>query len=160
LDEEILAEVILRVKNKVTDHKIVQDVKEQVKDIEDIKIIDIEMFKKESNNNFYVDKVISYIIENYNKKITFEEVAETLGVSTSYLSRKLKEVSNQTFLDILNKYRIQKSIELLMNGNNRIYEVAYLVGFSEYKHFCTVFKKYTNVPPTKFTKSNMYLAKK
>jgi two-component system response regulator YesN len=34
-----------------------------------------------------------------------------------------------------------------------VYEVSELAGFSEYKHFCSVFKKYTEASPTDFIKS-------
>ena len=82
-----------------------------------------------------------------------ESIAEELGISASYLSRKFKESTGQTFLDVLNKYRIQKAIALLGEGSLRVYEISDQVGFSEYKYFCSVFKKYTGMSPTEFAKS-------
>ena len=80
-------------------------------------------------------------------------VAESLGVSTSYLSRKLKAGLNTTFVDLLNQYRIKKALNMLSQGTMRIYEISDELGFSEYKHFCGVFKKYTNVTPSEFLKN-------
>ena len=74
------------------------------------------------------------------------------GVSASYLSRKFKEILGQTFLDFLNKYRVQQAITLLNTREYRISEISEAVGFSDYKHFCSVFKKYTLKSPTKFVK--------
>ena len=68
------------------------------------------------------------------------------------LSRKFKEITGQTFLDFLNKYRVQQAITLLNTREYRISEISEAVGFSDYKHFCSVFKKYTLKSPTKFVK--------
>ena len=40
-------------------------------------------------------------------------------------------------------------------GNKRISEIAEQVGFSDYKHFCAVFKRYLNIAPTEFIKQNL-----
>ena len=108
---------------------------------------------KDSFENVYVVKAMNMICEQYDKKLTVESVAEELGISISYLSRKLKEFTDQTFLDILNRYRIQKSVQLLKDGTWKVYEIANRVGFSDYKYFCSVFKKYTGMSPTEFVKS-------
>ena len=34
----------------------------------------------------------------------------------------------------------------------RISEISEATGFTDYKHFCSVFKKYTSKSPTKFLK--------
>ena len=81
-----------------------------------------------------------------------EAISEELGVSASYLSRKFKEVTGQTFLDFLNKYRVQQAIVLLNTQKYRISEISEATGFTDYKHFCSVFKKYTLKSPTKFVK--------
>lgn len=108
---------------------------------------------RDSGQNSYVMRTINMICEQYAGKLTIESAAEELGISISYLSRKLKEYTDQTFLDILNKYRIQKAVNLLRDGKWRVYEIAEQVGFSEYKYFCSVFRKYTGMSPTEFVKS-------
>lgn len=100
----------------------------------------------------FVAKSIQKIQENYSERMSVEALADELGVSASYLSRKFKEVTNHTFLDFLNGYRVQQAIKLLNSGGYRISEVSDLTGFSDYKHFCTVFKKYTLMSPTGFVK--------
>ncbi|WP_337960831.1 helix-turn-helix domain-containing protein [Caloramator sp. mosi_1] len=75
-----------------------------------------------------------------------------LGISPSYLSRKFKSITQQTFMDILNQYRIKKSIDLLLSGKYRLYEVSDIVGFGDYKNFFNTFKKYLSISPTEFIK--------
>ena len=88
------------------------------------------------------------------QKISIESISRLLGISPSYLSRKLKDATNQSFLDLLNKYRVQKAVELLNQEEYRVYEISDLTGFSDYKHFCVVFKKYTGATPTEFLKGS------
>ncbi len=101
----------------------------------------------------YVVQAIREIMENYGGKLTLENVAEKLNISVTYLNKKLKEETSSTFLDLLNRYRVTKAGELLQTGRYKIYEVSDMTGFSDYKHFCAVFKKYTGTVPTGFTKN-------
>lgn len=110
----------------------------------------------DNTHNKFVAKAIQRIKEDYAEKISIESISEDLGVSTSYLSRKFKDITNHTFLDLLNMYRVQQAIKLLDDGSYRIYEVSDLTGFSDYKHFCTVFKRYTMMAPTEFIKKLQY----
>lgn len=107
---------------------------------------------QESEKNYYVVKSLEKIVEHYGDRISIETVAEELGVSASYLSRKFKEITRRTFLEILNEYRVVQSVKLLSSGKYRVGEVADKTGFSDYKHFYSVFKKYTGVTPSEFTK--------
>lgn len=102
--------------------------------------------------NPYVMQVLSKIRDHYHEKISIECIAEELQVSTSYLSRKFREETTQTFLDSLTRYRIRQAIALLKKGTYRVYEISALVGFNDYKHFCMVFKKYTHASPREFVK--------
>ena len=127
---------------------------EKTKDKSEVQFIDLDLYiqHKEASNP-YVRKALNIIRTKYNHKLTIEVVAEELGVSSSYLSRKLKEDTSQTFLEILHKYRLQKAIELLNEGIYKVYEVSDMTGFNEYKHFCQVFKKYVGIAPTEFIKN-------
>lgn len=111
-----------------------------------------EIMAKGSSSNYYVVETLKAITKEYGGKISIETVSSQLGVSTSYLSRKFKEVTGRTFLDVLHEYRIIQSAKLLATGKYRVGEVADLSGFSDYKHFYSVFKKYTGIAPTEYTK--------
>ncbi|NLN65092.1 MAG: response regulator [Clostridiaceae bacterium] len=106
----------------------------------------------EQTDNFYVAKTLERIRESWQERISIETISDELGVSASYLSRKFKDAVRHTFLDYLNGYRVQKAIQLMNTGKYRICEISDLTGFTDYKHFCSVFKKYTLSSPTKFMK--------
>ena len=42
----------------------------------------------------------------------------------------------------------------------RISEISEATGFTDYKHFCSVFKKYTSKSPTKFIKGGVVRIRK
>ncbi|MGB4658096.1 MAG: response regulator [Mobilitalea sp.] len=106
----------------------------------------------DTSESGYVAKTIQMMQERYAEKIGIESISEELGVSASYLSRKFKEVTNHSFLDLLNVYRVQQAVKLLKTGIYRVYEISDMTGFGDYKHFCTVFKRYTSMSPTGFVK--------
>jgi len=150
-DEEQLKNLIERVKVKIKEKHIFKQLLTSVKDSSDFNIIQPEGYiKAEKDTSKPVKAAIQYIIDNYADKIKIEDVANQLAVSPSYLSRKFKEETNHTFHDFLNKYRVQKSVELLKQGDYKVYEISYMVGFNDYKHYSTVFKKYTKLSPMEF----------
>lgn len=161
VDEEKLADIIEKIKKDSDRKKVLNNFINKTKTGDKMKLVDLDIFIfSDSEHNCYVDEALKQIKLNYNQKISIESISNDLGVSTSYLSRKFKDITDQTFLDVLNKYRVQRAIELLNTGKYRVYEVSELTGFSEYKHFCCVFKKYTKASPTEFTKSRGFIIHK
>lgn len=144
--------------NKIVE--VIQEIQEQLDKNKETAGLDISSAKKDLNyymelgrsESGYVAKAIEKIKDNYMEKIGIESISEELGISASYLSRKFKEVTKHSFLDLLNAYRIQQAIKLLNTGRYRVYEISDMTGFSDYKHFCSVFKRYTSMSPTGFAK--------
>lgn len=115
----------------------------------------IKLSGSEQYQNPYVIRTIDILKARFAERISIESISEELGVSSSYLSRKFKEETGHTCLDFLNIYRIQQAIKLLDEGVHRVYQISDITGFTDYKHFCSVFKKYTNSSPTEFIKKKM-----
>ena len=109
-----------------------------------------EVFIKSDRENDYVQHILNVTKERYAEKISIETFSEELGVSASYLSRKFKDSTGTGYLDYLNKYRIQQAIKLLETGKYKVYEVSDMTGFTDYKHFNSVFKRYTGTSPSEF----------
>lgn len=129
------------------DNQLMQ-LSEKMKKADDLDTV----FIKSGKENDYVQQVLDATKERYSEKISLETFSEELGVSSSYLSRKFKEATGQTYLDFLNKYRVQQAVKLLETGTYKVYEVSDLTGFSDYKYFSSVFKKYTDSSPSDFVK--------
>ncbi len=158
IDEEELFKVISKVKKELNEKHTYDKLLEKTKDKSEVELVDLDIYIHQGKEiNPYVKKSIEAIREHYDMKLSIEGVAENLGVSNSYLSRKFKEETSQTFLEMLHKYRLQKAIELLEEGFYRVYEISDKVGFGEYKNFCAIFKKYTGMAPTEFVKNKSFI---
>jgi len=92
--------------------------------------------------------MLDYIKNNYQNRISIHDLVDELDSSCSQLQKQFKHQTSYTFNDFLNRYRIQQAIHKLKCGNDKIYNIATEVGFSDYRYFITVFKKYTNYSPS------------
>ena len=151
VDEEELARLMERLHGEIASSRQVELVMEQA-ELEGGNI-NLEYYMQlDLSENRYISRAIEAIKQRYADKLSIEAISEELGVSASYLSRKFKEITGQTFLDFLNKYRVQQAIVMLNTRQYRVSEISDACGFTDYKHFCSVFKKYTLKSPTKFVK--------
>lgn len=108
--------------------------------------------------NFYLQKAIKFIEENYFKDISLSDVAAHIGLSSGYLSHIFKDELDMGFVQYLKKTRIKQSIELLKNSDKKIYEICETVGFNNTRYFSDAFKAEMGVTPmdyrSKFRKSD------
>ena len=85
--------------------------------------------------------------------MTMSEVARTVGFQDkSDFRRAFKEETGYTYNDYLNRFRILKSMDLLEDDQQKIYQIADEVGIGDYKYFVSVFEKYTGMTPTNYRK--------
>lgn len=120
------------------------------------KIVGMKSVKKNENINHYskrVKGVMEYIEENINSKITLSELCEVFNISSTTLNNLFKKELNTTVNAYINRRKIKKSIELIQSEKYLVYEIAEILGFSDYKYFSRVFKKYTSQSPTEFMKN-------
>lgn len=90
-----------------------------------------------------IDIVIRYVHVHYGENVSLQLLSSVVHVTPNYLSRIFKEAVGENFKEWLTIYRIEKSKELLLDSSLKMYEIATLVGFSDYKHFSAIFKKLT-----------------
>lgn len=113
---------------------------------ESILLLEKDKFSVSAQTRWALD----YINIHYMEHITLADVAGEVGISESHLCRVLKNETGETFINILNKIRIQKALELIQSGNYKVYEVAERVGFSNYAYFYQIFKKVTGRSPKEY----------
>ncbi|SHF57636.1 AraC-type DNA-binding protein [Caldanaerobius fijiensis DSM 17918] len=102
-------------------------------------------------NNRLIEDIVNFIDNNYtNKEISLDMVAEQFDISSQYLSRFFKEHMGFNYIDYLNKKRIEKAKELLLNSNMKIKEIACKTGFDNANTFIKVFRKYEGITPGQF----------
>ncbi len=90
-----------------------------------------------------------------NSDIKISDIAEICGVSECYFRRLFKEYSGESPMDFRQRYRIEKAKQLLLSDEGlTISEIAEELNFSDIYHFSKTFKKYTNLSPNNFLKTN------
>ena len=113
-------------------------------------ILETDISETITFKNKYVSSMVKYIEEHYSSRLSLTDLSEEYNLSCTYLNTKFKSETGYTFNDFLNRYRMQKAVELLKSDQYKVYEIAEMVGFSEYKYFIKVFKKYIGCSPAKF----------
>ena len=89
-----------------------------------------------------VNKVIDFIQNHYDEKITLASISEQYYISETYFCKTFKKVTEKNFVDFLTEIRMQKAKELFENYNMKVYEVASLVGYKDVRHFSKLYRGY------------------
>lgn len=97
-----------------------------------------------------VEKVISYMTENFTRRITLNELAECACICPSYLGRIFKRITGRSTVDYLIEIRINRAKNLLRDGFS-VSEASRLVGFNDIYYFSRAFKKHTGISPSKYS---------
>ncbi|MBP1756921.1 MAG: two component transcriptional regulator, AraC family [Firmicutes bacterium] len=106
----------------------------------------VEVVKPKTYYNEIIMRVDDYLRNNY-QKASLEGAAEAVGLSPNYLSKIYKEKSGCGFLERLNRIKMEKACELLMDPSYKHYEIAFYVGYDNPKNFSRAFKAHFNVSP-------------
>lgn len=109
-----------------------------------------ELEQKKQKLSFYPGKMVRYVQRHYAERISLQNLSDTYKVSAAYLSREFKKEMGCSFNDFLNRYRIHCAIQIMKTEKIRVYEIAALCGFSDYKYFISIFHKYVDCTPTEF----------
>ncbi|MFC5466112.1 helix-turn-helix domain-containing protein [Lederbergia graminis] len=95
-------------------------------------------------------KIQEYILANFRKNITIEELADLAGVTPNYISVIFKEVVGYTPIQYLHQLRINTAINLLKNTSMTIHEIAEYLGYYDQSYFNRMFKKWMGTNPSHF----------
>lgn len=97
-----------------------------------------------------INKVISYIEENYPEKITAQILSEMTYLSEGYFYHYFKNTVGTSLNDYINKVRIKKAANMLKSTDASVTEIAASVGYGDINYFSRIFKKIMKVSPSGF----------
>ncbi|MDR2915044.1 MAG: response regulator [Tannerella sp.] len=104
-------------------------------------------------DNQFIQKLNASIEENLaNENLSVEMIAGKMNMSASSLYRKVKGLSDLSPVDFIRMARLKKAVQLMQDGEKRINEIAFLVGFSSPAYFSTCFQKQYGKSPSEFIK--------
>lgn len=110
-------------------------------------------YKKNSvQSDSLEDKIRRYIEENYHRELSLIDFSEYLQVTPQYASSMFKKITGENFNTSLNRYRIDKAIEIFRKeeGKMKIKDLGERVGFYNPITFINNFKKFYGVSPSKY----------
>ena len=81
-----------------------------------------------------------------------EYLANTAGISTSGLYRKMKGICDMNPNEFIRIIRLKRAAELLTETSMSVKEVAYVTGFSAPSYFSINFQKQFGIKPSEFVK--------
>ena len=100
-------------------------------------------------------QAMEYIKEHYAEQdLSLHSLCNFLGISTSHFSTIFKEITGETFMDVLIRTRMDKAKELLEHTTLKNYEIAERVGFADPHYFSISFKKATGMTPTVYARKH------
>jgi len=111
---------------------------------------DLRNDAEKNPDNFNISDIESFIREHFSDDLSLKVVAERFHYTSSYLSRMFKEKTGQNLTKYLNHCRLSEAKRLLIGTQLQVSKVAKLVGFNDYKHFVSEFKKHTGYVPISY----------
>lgn len=82
--------------------------------------------------------------------LSLDVVCSRLGVSNSYFSSVFKKETGQSFITYLTDYRMEQALRLILETNEKSYEIAEHVGYVDANYFSYVFKRKYGMSPSKY----------
>lgn len=102
----------------------------------------------------FIKRLNEVIQINYaNPEFSMDDMADNLNMSRSNFYRKIKGVLDLSPNEFLRLERLKKAAQLLKEGENRVNEICYMVGFNSPSYFAKCFQKQFGVLPKDFVNS-------
>ena len=103
-----------------------------------------------SDNQKTVYEAISYIENNYNTKLSVDDIAAKVFLSPDYFRKLFKKVTGDSVIAFQQKLRIDEACRLLSVTDMAIKDISLAIGYQDMKSFYQVFKKMTGKTPKEY----------
>src|SRR5690554_2863918 len=105
---------------------------------------------QKDHNDESIKKAQEFIENNFQNKITVDELASMLALSRRNLERRFKKATANTVVEYIQRVKIEAAKQSLETSRENINEVMYKVGYSDPKAFRVTFKKITGLSPIQY----------
>ena len=97
-----------------------------------------------------IDSVVSRITDNLSQPLSAADIAAELGMTESRFSRFFRRATGNTFTEFVNRVRINRACQLLMESNSLITDICYVVGFNNVANFNRRFLDIKGMTPREY----------
>ena len=114
-----------------------------------------EIEKDTNTESAFIHKAIVLVENNLqNSSFSIENMVDELNMSQSTLYRKIKSLTGLSLTSFIRSIRLKKAAHLILIDDLNLSQIAYEVGFNDYKYFKISFEKQFDCLPSKY-KANM-----
>jgi AraC-like DNA-binding protein len=106
--------------------------------------------KINSEDKDRIEIIFRYVIKNYSKKITLEEIASMVNLTPQSFCRYFKSRTTKVFSSFVNEVRIGNACKMIIQKKYSISEICYESGFNYLSNFNRQFKKIKGLTPSEF----------
>ena len=99
-------------------------------------------------------EVFKYVINNYTRKVTMQELCKEFHYSVSSLSHMFKKQCGMSLNAYIEHLRMDKAKLLLENSDLSITDISYMLGFCNPNYFSAVFRRKYQMSPKDYRKSS------
>lgn len=127
-------------------------------------IISSSILKSDSNNNThqlqikqeeFLFSLMNILTNNFdNSEFNINDFCDRMMMSKTKLYRNCKSLTGKSINELLRKYRLYNSLELLTKANTSISQVSIDMGFNSCSYFSNCFKKEFGVSPRDLSYNN------
>lgn len=101
----------------------------------------------------FMNKCSEIILSNIeDSEFSVNTLAQELGMSRTSVFTKIKGIIGMTPNDFIKVTRLKKACQMMVEGEYRVTEIGFLVGFSSSSYFAKCFQKQFGMLPTEFLK--------
>ena len=97
-----------------------------------------------------INAIVDRILGDVAKPLSAGAVAAELGMSESRFSRFFRRATGNTFTDFVNRIRVNRACQLLMETDRLVTHICYEVGFNNVANFNRRFLEIKGMTPTEF----------
>ena len=108
--------------------------------------------KNVGNIQEQVECVVAYFNENYNSKISIDDYAESLHISTNWFIHNFKQYAGMSPVQYILSLRMVNAQSLLERTTYNIKEISEIVGYENPLYFSRVFKREIGKSPAQYRK--------
>jgi YesN/AraC family two-component response regulator len=97
--------------------------------------------------------IIEWLNIHYTGHISLTSAAYEFNYTKEYLARYFKKHMGMSMQEYINKIRIAKARELLIQSDKNVKEISSELGFSDDKYFLRLFKQHEKITPREYRRA-------
>jgi len=97
-----------------------------------------------------IKKAQDFIEENFQDKMTVDQLADQCAIGRRSFERRFKKATNNTVVEYIQRVKMEAAKRSFESSRKNINEVMFDVGYTDTKAFRTIFKKITGLTPIEY----------